>query len=166
MNKKICFLCGVEKNIKEFYKHPGMSDKHLGKCKICCKNETRKNYIKNIEYYKEYDKKRGNIRNIKKNKPLKPKKKYKDIIYKTWNGNKNEYRKIHYWVESKLGRPKKCSICKTTFGNPRRFHWANKSGEYKMDIKDWVRLCAHCHFLKDNKNNKIKQNICNQIHKK
>src|SRR4051812_5800851 len=32
---KRCFKCGEEKPIDDFYAHPQMGDKHLGKCKEC-----------------------------------------------------------------------------------------------------------------------------------
>lgn len=149
---KKCFKCRVEKELSEFYKHPGMWDGYLGKCKECNKTDVRENYRKNIQHYIEYEKKRGNKRNLKQFKTNIPKKKkkYKDIVYKAWKGTKGEYRKLHYWVEGQLGRPKLCSECKSSDGNTRRFHWANISGEYKREIKDWIRLCAHCHKLKDN----------------
>jgi hypothetical protein len=35
---KKCFICGIEKEISEFYLHPHMKDGHLGKCKDCTKN--------------------------------------------------------------------------------------------------------------------------------
>lgn len=34
---KICFKCGKGKLLREFYKHPRMSDGHLNKCKDCTK---------------------------------------------------------------------------------------------------------------------------------
>ena len=37
MSKKICFKCNIEKGLSEYYKHNGMSDGHLNKCKDCCK---------------------------------------------------------------------------------------------------------------------------------
>jgi hypothetical protein len=40
---KICFKCGKEKPLSEFYKHPGMADKHLNKCIECTKRETQSN---------------------------------------------------------------------------------------------------------------------------
>lgn len=39
--KKPCFICLVAKPLSDFYKHKGMSDGHLGKCKECTKRQSR-----------------------------------------------------------------------------------------------------------------------------
>lgn len=43
---KICFKCGVLKPISEYYKHLGMEDGHLGKCKTCTKLDSAKREAK------------------------------------------------------------------------------------------------------------------------
>lgn len=44
MSTKICFKCGVEKDLSEFYKHKNMPDGHVNKCKSCNKLDNLKNY--------------------------------------------------------------------------------------------------------------------------
>lgn len=61
----------------------------------------------------------------------------------TWKGDEVGYRALHSWVERNLGRPQKCEHCGDT--NKKRYHWANKSREYKRELSDWLRLCVACH---------------------
>lgn len=50
---KTCNKCGVEKEVSDFYKGNAV-------CKECYKTKVRKHRLKNIEYYRAYDRKRGN----------------------------------------------------------------------------------------------------------
>ena len=60
-----------------------------------------------------------------------------------WHGNNIKYRTLHAWVARWRGKPSICEMCGTT--SDKRFEWANKSGEYKRDLSDWLRLCNKCH---------------------
>lgn len=55
---KVCFKCGATKPRDEFYRHPGMSDGLLGKCKQCSRLDVRENRSLRAEYYRAFDLKR------------------------------------------------------------------------------------------------------------
>lgn len=58
---KVCFKCGRELPLDNFYKHPQMADGHLNKCKDCTKSDVHKKYMENIENpgYVEKERARG-----------------------------------------------------------------------------------------------------------
>ena len=41
--EKTCFKCGKLLPLSSFYKHSGMADDHLNKCKDCTRNDTKIN---------------------------------------------------------------------------------------------------------------------------
>lgn len=66
-----------------------------------------------------------------------------------WKGDNVGYYALHSWVERQLGKPLKCESCGTS--EPRKYEWANKSGDYLRDVSDWLRLCTPCHRMHDKK---------------
>jgi hypothetical protein len=58
---KACKTCKKEKPLSSFYAHKKMADGHLNICKDCTKIRVSNHRELNIEYIKEYDKKRANL---------------------------------------------------------------------------------------------------------
>ena len=73
-----------------------------------------------------------------------------------WKGDKAGYSALHYRVENKRGKPKKCSMCDTE--KAKRYEWANMTGKYE-DVYDYVRLCKSCHHKLDNIINNITKRV-------
>ncbi len=70
-----------------------------------------------------------------------------------WKGDDVGYSALHDWVARQLGKPRECEHCKSK--TKKVYHWANKSGDYKRDINDWIRLCVSCHSKYDRENRDI-----------
>jgi hypothetical protein len=58
---KTCKTCSKEKPLSSFYVHKKMSDGHLNICKDCTKTRVSKHRALNIEYVKEYERKRATL---------------------------------------------------------------------------------------------------------
>ena len=55
------------------------------------------------------------------------------------------YHGLHARIYRKLGRPTSCEHCNKKRLVRGKIHWANKSGKYKDELTDWIRLCVPCH---------------------
>ena len=55
---KICFKCGAEKPLTDYYKHKKMADGHLNKCKSCTKSDAKNHRLNNVESVRAYDRQR------------------------------------------------------------------------------------------------------------
>jgi hypothetical protein len=60
-----------------------------------------------------------------------------------WKGDKAGYWARHRWLDTHVGKPKKCDFCGDT--TKSRYEWANVSGKYLRDPVDYIRLCCKCH---------------------
>ena len=63
-----------------------------------------------------------------------------------WKGDKVGYMGLHNWIRRKLGKPTKCILCGK---GKNKYYWANISGEYQRNTKDFMELCASCHVKYD-----------------
>jgi len=63
-----------------------------------------------------------------------------------WTGRYPKYSTLHTWIRNKMGKAKFCVVCGE---KEKNFEWANLSGKYKRDEKDFISLCVKCHRLWD-----------------
>lgn len=125
---KTCFKCKETKLLSEFYKHPQMADGHVNKCKECNKKDVRLNRKKKVEYYREYDRKRGARQTND---------------YQNWyRANYPRKHAAHKAVQSAVNSgclvPQPCEECNSS----ENLHAHHDDYSRQLDVR-W--LCAPCH---------------------
>lgn len=75
----------------------------------------------------------------------------KNVPYKGsgWKGDKVKYVSMHMYIHYHYGKADCCESDMCISDNPKNFEWANLSGTYNRDIKDWKKLCIPCHKKMD-----------------
>ena len=131
---KICFKCGNEKDLNEFYKHKKMVDGHLGKCKECTKKDVLEHRLKNVERIRAYDRERGKLPHRKANNKRISKRyrKLNPIRYAATMLVGNAIR------DKRLKKPDKCSEC----GRKCRIHGHHEDYYKPLDV---IWVCQICH---------------------
>lgn len=66
-----------------------------------------------------------------------------------WKGMEAGYVAKHMWIKKHYGKASKCENPDCTYENPKRFEWANVSGEYRREVDDYIQLCPSCHRKRD-----------------
>ena len=61
-----------------------------------------------------------------------------------WKGNNVGYGGVHTWIRKKYGKAKYCKNNKC-LNKSIIYEWANISGKYKRNKKDYFQLCRSCH---------------------
>lgn len=126
---KTCFKCSETKPLAEFYRHRAMSDGRLGKCKACTRTDVAKNRAAKVDYYREFDRKRGSrmtLADTRRYREENPEK------YRAHTAVSNAVR------DGRLVKPSCCSGC----GAETRLHGHHDDYSRPLDVM-W--LCAACH---------------------
>jgi hypothetical protein len=145
---KECFKCKKEKPLSSFYKHSGMRDGRVNKCKECNKSDVRGNYRKNIDHYKEYEKGRADKPNrVAARKAYAETDDGKDAVRrarKAWSG-RNPIKRLASTIvgnavrDGRILKPSDCSSCGS---EPKRLHGHHDDYAYPLVVR-W--LCPGCH---------------------
>lgn len=125
---KQCFKCQAIRPLEGFYKHPRMADGRVNKCKECNKRDVRENRVSKVEYYREYDRKRGCRLPYAATKEYRKKNPIKYAAH------------ILIGTHIKLGKIEKkpCEVC----GTIDKIHAHHDDYAYPLDVR-W--LCAAHH---------------------
>ncbi len=60
-----------------------------------------------------------------------------------WKGVGAGYKAKHTYIQRKHGSPTYCEQCGDE--KAKRYEWANISGNYTRNRKDYMRMCKSCH---------------------
>jgi hypothetical protein len=116
---KECRECGDMFPLSDFYKHTGMGDGHLNKCKTCVKTRVKKHRYENLELIQDYDRQRDDLpHRVEARKKYGKDSKNRDIFRESkrkWDANNPQKKRAHGLVSDaiKLGKLEKtsCIIC-------------------------------------------------------
>jgi hypothetical protein len=132
---KTCFKCHEAKPLDEYYRHKGMADGHLGKCKACAKADNIANRLDKVEQYRDYD--------VKRYKDDSGRRSMVGATTKEWIRSNPEKRAAHTAVgnavrDGRLVKPSQCEEC----GDEAKLHGHHHDYSRKLDVL-WV--CVPCH---------------------
>lgn len=132
IHSKQCFKCKTVKPLTEFYKHTGMADGHLNKCKPCAKQDVGKHRLENLERVRAYDRERGK---------LPERQQIKNEVNRAWRAEDRRRTAAHNAVARAIAKGllvrQSCERC----GNEKTLAH-HDDYDRKLDVM-W--LCQPCH---------------------
>jgi len=155
VHSKECFKCKAVKPLIDFYKHAGMADGHLNKCKECNKKDVIKNRLENIYYYRQYDKKRANLPKrvearleyAKTSEGIASQRKGSKTYDKKYPYKKTATVAINNAIRSgKIVRPLNCENC----GSENRIEGHHDDYSKPYSVR-WLCVFCHSNWHKNNK---------------
>lgn len=148
---KKCRVCGQNKSLDDYYKHPKAKDGRDSKCKECAKAAVKANRDKKAEYYKQYDAWRfqNDPRVRDRHRRYQSTSDGREAMLRArelWKNANPEKRAAHVILGNavKYGRiekPKCCSKC-GEFYPSRKIHAHHHDYTKPLDV---VWMCLYCH---------------------
>lgn len=116
---KPCSRCGQTKPLSDFHRCRARRDGRQRYCKPCNVDASRR-------WIREHrDEQAAHSRN--------------------WRSSHPGYHAVHKWLTRNYAKTGRCDDC----GASGRTEWANISGLYLRDRRDYQELCSRCHGAKD-----------------
>ena len=126
-----CYQINWKKNVFPKFPQIGKDSRQIFNCDFC--NKEFKDYYSNIKPYSH------------KFCSQKCKYSWMSQSRKGWGKeNRSKYKNLHAQINKIKGKANHCEKCSSK--NKSRYHWANISGNYLVDPKDYIALCPSCHF--------------------
>ena len=131
---KKCSKCGEMKEYSDFYKQSSMKDGYASRCKECKIKDVKSYRCKNIDKYREYDRKRNHLPHR----------------YSAQKERTSEYSKankiktrahafVKYYInKNTIVKPNNCCVC----GKISRVVGHRKNYDNRLDV---VWVCQPCH---------------------
>jgi ribosomal protein S27AE len=134
LEQKKCFKCKKTKLLSEFYKHPQMTDGRVNKCKECNKTDVISNRKLKVEYYRKYDRERGNRQD----------KDYRDEYKSKYPNKHNAHRIVNLSIRAMKLFKEPCEKC-----GREDVHAHHDDYAKPLNVR-W--LCPVCHSAWHDKN--------------
>jgi len=158
IGQKMCFKCGKEKLLTEFYKYKNMADGRLNKCRTCANNDSRKWQKANPEKAKEINRRSGE--KWRQANPEKAKERNKE-----WSKTNLEKKKKHA-EKWKLANPEKVKEIykKWQKANPEKVKEKNQKWraanpeKAKEATNKWQKANPEKHAVKQRNRRAMKKN--------
>lgn len=145
---KKCFKCDQKKPLSEFYRHAGMSDGRLGKCKQCARADSVKYRDLNLEKVQHYDRNRPNqkirAKKHKKYAQTNRAKSIRKVASARWSRKNKVKRRAHLITKRAIDswrlKRKACALC----GSKKNVHAHHPNYSDPLSV---VWLCHQDHAM-------------------
>lgn len=133
--QKQCFKCGEVKGLSAFYKHPQMADGHVNKCKECNKRDVRENRKRKEDYYRQYDRDRGNRQRAG----------YRQEYRERYPNKAKAHRMVKYHIDAGNLIKEPCEVC----GSEENIHAHHDDYLKPLNVR-WLCAAHHSQWHKEN----------------
>ena len=156
---KKCFKCELEQPLDNFYKQNKNSEWRSNKCKQCTKDDAKLNRIKQIDYYREYDRERANLpKRIKARKEYQTNKPEAVVKGKKQWAKRNPFKRQAHFAVSNVIRDGKlvkqpCEKCGNTIAQAHHDDYTKP-----LDVR-WLCVFHHNEYHKLERQRQREQSV-------